>query len=230
MEELSQKIAGEITLSENPGASLKKWREIFGITQTELANHLKVTPSTISDYEANRRKSPGISVIKRFTKALADIDSGKGGWTVKKLQEGNKADDIFELFEFGQPISSMEFCKKIDAKIISNKEMLQESKIYGYTIVDSLRAIMEMPADSFIKIYGSTTERAMIFTNVAMGRSPMVAIRVTKLKPTLVVMHNLLDIDKLAVKISEIEKIPIVSTILSMDEIKKRLDKAFRAV
>ena len=80
MNSLKQKIAGEITLAKNPGAAIKKWREIFGITQTELADYLKITPSTISDYESNRRKSPGIGVIQRFIEALIEIDTKKGGW------------------------------------------------------------------------------------------------------------------------------------------------------
>ncbi|RLG21281.1 transcriptional regulator [Candidatus Micrarchaeota archaeon] len=222
-----EKIAGEIALSDNPGASLKKWREIFGITQTELARYLKVTPSTISDYEANRRKSPGVNIVKRFTRAICEIDQRKGGWVLKKLQVNKDMDKIFEVIEFGKPISSKEFCKKIEAKVITNKELIEAGKLYGYTIIDSVRAMLEIPADDFIKIYGATTQRALIFTHVSMGRSPMVAIRVTKLKPNLVVMHNLLDIDKLALKISEIEKIPIVSTILSLDEIRNRLEKEF---
>ena len=44
-------IAGEIVLSDDPGATMKKWREIFGISQVELARHLSITVSTISDYE-----------------------------------------------------------------------------------------------------------------------------------------------------------------------------------
>ena len=38
-----------------------------------------------------------------------------------------------------------------------------------------------------VKAYGMTTDRALIFTNVSSGRSPMVAIKVTNLKPSLVV-------------------------------------------
>jgi len=222
MDELSLKIAGEITLSQNPGSSLKKWREIFGISQTELANHLKVTPSTISDYEGNRRKSPGIAVIRRFVDAICELDKQKGSWTVKKLQLPEKT-EIYQLFDFEAEQSAVDFVKKIEGKIITNEEVLKARKLFGYTIVDSLRAILELPAEEFIKIYGTTTERALLFTNVSMGRSPMVAIKVTKLKPNIVVMHNLSEVDKLAVKISEIEKIPIITTALPIDEIKKRL-------
>ncbi len=222
MDELSLKIAGEITLSQNPGSSLKKWREIFGISQTELANHLKVTPSTISDYEGNRRKSPGIAIIRRFVDAICDLDKAKGSWTVKKLQLPERT-EIYQLFDFAAEQSATDFVKKIEGKVITNEETLKGKKLFGYTIVDSLRAILELPAEEFIKIYGTTTERALLFTNVSMGRSPMIAIKVTKLKPNIVVLHNLSEVDKLAVKISEIEKIPIITTALPIDEIKKRL-------
>jgi len=36
-ENLAQKIAGEIIFSKKPGTTLKKWREVFSITQTEAA-------------------------------------------------------------------------------------------------------------------------------------------------------------------------------------------------
>lgn len=221
MEDIVFKMAGEITLSKNPGASLRKWREIFGITQTELANYINVTPSTISDYEGNRRKSPGIKIIDRFVKAICEIDKQKGSWTLKRLQSGEKK-DVYEIVDFHEPMSGYDFCKNIEGKIISNERILKRNKIYGCTFVDSLRAILELPADEFIKIYGTTTERALVFTNVSMGRSPMIAIRVTKLKPSVIVFHNISDVDKLAVKLSEVEKIPLVTTQLSLDEIKKR--------
>ena len=74
LDELREKIAGEITLSESPGSAMKKWREFFGITQIELAKQIKMSTSTISDYESNRRLSPGVGVIKRFVDALFTID------------------------------------------------------------------------------------------------------------------------------------------------------------
>ena len=45
---LSEKIAGEITLSPKPGQTIRKWRNVFDISQTELANHLMLSPSVIS--------------------------------------------------------------------------------------------------------------------------------------------------------------------------------------
>ena len=222
MEPTMQKIAGEITLAKNPGASMKKWREIFGITQTELADYLKITPSTISDYESNRRKSPGIGVIRRFVQSLIEIDKKQGGWVIKRMEEEGK-EKIFETYEFPEPVDTMSFIQKINGRIITNKRKLMSTKIDGYSLIDSLRAILELPVDEFQKIYGSSTNRALIFTQVGMGRSPMVAIRVTKLRPTLVVFHGLKDVDVIARKISEVEKIPIILTELEIPELEKTL-------
>jgi len=227
MQEIERKIAGEITLSENVGASLKKWREIFGISQTELAKHISVTPSTISDYEGNRRKSPGTNIIKRFVASISEIDKKKGGWTMKKFQSRikEKEEEIYTIEDFSEPMNAIDFVKKIEGKIITNKAELENTEIYGYTLVDSLKAILEMPVEDFTKLFGSTTQRAALFTNVSTGRSPMVAIRVMNLKPTMVIMHNLSEIDPLGAKISKIEKIPIITTLLPIEEIKKRLLK-----
>ncbi|PSQ51031.1 transcriptional regulator, partial [Halobacteriales archaeon SW_6_65_15] len=42
-EDLAERIAGEITLSDDPGATLRKWRTDFGVSQTDLADHLDVS-------------------------------------------------------------------------------------------------------------------------------------------------------------------------------------------
>lgn len=154
--------------------------------------------------------------------SICELDRQKGGWVVKKLQGDEKKGDIYEVIEFSEPQSAFDFVKKIEGKIVSGEELLKKMRIYGYTLVDAMRAILELPVDEFQNLFGTTTERAAIFTNITMGRSPMVAIRISKLKPALVVFHNLSDIDKLAIKISEIERIPIVTTILPIDELKKK--------
>ena len=87
MNELMEKIAGEITLSESPGSTMKKWRELFGITQMDLAKQIKISTSTVSDYESNRRMSPGVGVIKRFVDALFLIDKERGGTVVSGLAQ-----------------------------------------------------------------------------------------------------------------------------------------------
>ena len=221
-------IAGEISLSDDPGATMKKWREIFGITQVELSRHLKITVSTISDYEGSRRKSPGTTVIKRFVNSLFDIDTVKGGQITQKLTSGQKpAEDYFEVHEFARGITLTDFVELIKGKVITNAEMLDQKKIYGYTLIDSIKVILEMPFNYFQKLYGNVNERVFIFTGVSTGRSPLVVIRVSQNKPSAIVLHGLDadKLDKLAIKISEKERIPLILTKSGIDDIKEALNK-----
>src|SRR3989338_10065796 len=114
MEKVKQEIAGEIALSDDAGATMKKWREIFSITQVELSKHLGITVSTISDYEGSRRKSPGTVVVKRFVNALFEIDSKKGSPITQKLTEKEKpTDQYFEVHEFARGITLKDFVEII---------------------------------------------------------------------------------------------------------------------
>ena len=67
---LAERIAGEITLSSDPGGTLRKWRTDFEVSQTDLAEQLEVSSSVISDYESGRRENPGIGIIERIVEAL----------------------------------------------------------------------------------------------------------------------------------------------------------------
>ncbi len=225
MEKLRMMIAGEITISPNPGKTMRKWREIFQITQAEIAQFLKISASTISDYEGERRKSPGIRTISRFVDSLFKIDAIKGGFATKKLMESEKDEkEYFEAIDFSQEIPLEEFAKIIEGKIITNQDVAAKTKIYGYTLIDSLNVILDMPYTYFPKLYGGITERAFIFLGVSTGRSPLVVIRMAASKPKAVVLHNLEKVDELALKISERERIPIITTKMSIEEIKKRLN------
>src|SRR5437762_14342037 len=75
---LREKIAGEITLSEQPGKTMRKWREELRISQTDLAHHMRASPSVCSDYEAGRRTSPGIKTVHRLLRALTATEPGTG--------------------------------------------------------------------------------------------------------------------------------------------------------
>ena len=226
VEKIKNEMAGEITLSATPGSTMKKWREIFAITQVELAELLRISPSTISDYEGNRRKSPGSGVIKRFVGAIIEIDTERGAPILSKLQQGvEKSEQYFELHEFATSISAIDFQKMLNATVVANEELMKSKKLYGYTLMESLKIILEMPYSQFPKLYGTMSERAFIFTQVSTGRSPMVVIRVTPMKPSLVVLHGLKDVDPLAIKIAEREKIPVIATNMDLAKIKEVLNK-----
>jgi len=228
MEKVKREIAGEISLSEDPGATMRKWREIFSISQVELSKHLGITVSTISDYEGNRRKSPGTAVIKRFVNAIFEIDRQKGGGISQKLTETQKpVSEYFEVHEFARSISLKDFVGLIDGTILTNEDVIDAKKVYGYTLIDSIKVILEMPFSYFQNLYGNVNERVFIFTGVSTGRSPMVVLRVSPTKPSAVVLHNIdpAKVDKLAVKISERERIPMIVSRKSIAEIKEALNK-----
>ena len=226
VEKLKSEVAGEITLSQTPGSTMKKWREIFAITQAELAELLKISPSTISDYEGNRRKSPGSGVIKRFVNALVQIDNERGNPILSKMQEGvAKTEEYFELHEFATSIAAVDFQKMIGATVVANEDLMKVKKLYGYTLMESLKIILEMPFSQFPKLYGSMSERAFVFTQVSTGRSPMVVIRVTPMKPSLVVLHGIKEVDPLAIKIAEREQIPVLATSMDLVKMKEALNR-----
>ena len=94
-------------------------------------------------------------------------------------------------------------------------------------MIDSMKAIVEMLPDQFQKIYGRSTARALIFTGVRSGKSPMVAVRVSNLKPGAVILQGLMpsDVDPVAIRIAEIENIPLLTTLFSVDEVSSALNK-----
>jgi len=212
-EALAKRIAGEITLSSDPGKTMRKWREIFGISQTELAEYLGVSSSVISDYEGGRRKSPGASTIRKFVEALLEIDEKKGGNVIKAFSKTLGSDfptsAILDMREFALPATVRDIVDAAKGEVVANMDLI-DRKIYGYTIIDSIQAILEMSSDDFLKLYGWTTERALVFTKVTTGRSPMIAIRVQGMKPAVVVLHGVKKLDELAVKIAERERVPLV--------------------
>jgi len=212
-EALAKRIAGEITLSSDPGKTMRKWREIFGISQTELAEHLGVSSSVISDYEGGRRKSPGASTIRKFVEALLEIDERRGGNVIRafsKTIEGElPTSAILDIREFAVPVKISDVVEAVRGEVVANQHLL-DRRIYGYTVVDSIRAILEMSSEEFLKLYGWTTERALVFTKVTTGRSPMIAVRVQGLKPAVIVLHGVKKLDELAVKLAERERVPLV--------------------
>jgi putative transcriptional regulator len=224
MKKIKAEIAGELIMAEKPGEAMRKWREVFEITQSELAHYLKVSPSTISDYESGRRKNPGIKVIKRFVDALFEIDLSRGGKIIKKLEEGEEShEEFFEIKEFTKAMPLSEFISLIQGKVITNENFIKNINIYGVVILHSIKVMLEMPQEMFKLLNIHAMDKAFIFLDVSTGRSPLIVIRIAPNKPKAVVLHNLEKVDELAKKISEREKIPIITTYMPIQEIIKKL-------
>lgn len=71
-------VAGSVVLSDNPPQQLKYYRKKFEIKQADLARHMSLTPSVLSDYEKGRRPSPGVKFIKRYLLALYALAKSNG--------------------------------------------------------------------------------------------------------------------------------------------------------
>jgi len=119
--DLEEKIAGEIVISDDPGSTMRKWREEFKITQQELGKYMGISPSVISDYELGRRKSPGLKMIRKFVLALIAIDIGRGGEIVKKFKKNYGSDAIIDIREFWKMVTREELTKIIDGNNLNPK-------------------------------------------------------------------------------------------------------------
>jgi putative transcriptional regulator len=215
---MAEKMAGEITLSESPGKTIKKWREIFGVSQTELSQTLRVSPSVISDYESGRRQSPGTQTVRKLVDALLTLDESNGGAIVRKyssmLETPGAILDIRELYG---PVPASKLADALGAEVLTGQDKL-DRELKGYTVVDSLKAITQLAAFDYLKLYGWSSERALIFTGISLGRSPMVAVRVHPMKPAMVVYHKPQKVDELAVKLARMENLPLLTTNMPLDK------------
>jgi len=220
---LTKKIAGEVVLSDDPGSVLRRWREEFKISQLEMARHLGVSPSVISDYESGRRSSPGSKTIKRLVEAMLEIDQSSGRGVSRRFEE-SFSEVIPSIRELPAGIRESAFLKKIEGKLLTPSGTRSKS-IYGYTVIDSIKAITTLDASDYLRIFGTSSERALIFTGVTYGRSPMVAIRAQPLKPALVVYVRPENVDALAVKLAELSSISLARTELDTDELIRRLER-----
>jgi len=220
--QLAEKMAGEITLSDSPGHALKKWRMNFEIAPGVLSDRLGVSPSVISDYESGRRKSPGTAVVGKIVDTILAMDEEDGGRHIHKFSTmlfSNVEDDvIYDLHEYDAPVPLQDFADTLGCTLLCGST---DQNIFGYTVVNSLNAILQLSSAEFNRIYGWSTERALVFTNVSTGKSPMVAIRVTPFKPRCVVLQGIdaPDVHPFVAKMAEKDRITVFCTGMEVDKI-----------
>ena len=225
-------IAGSIVMSDSPGREMRRWREYFNVMQSELALKLSTTPSVISDYESGRRKSPGSHFIKRFVEALIEIELERGGSRLQLLARqfmmgGRFMEAVIDMRDFATPIDVETFVSAIEATLIVPPA--SRIMIYGYTAVDSIKLLLDVPSYEYLRLYGTTTQRAAIFVNTQYGRSPLVAIKAmmafAQFKPALVVLHGLEKPDYLGIEVARREKIPLAVTNIDVSKMVEQLRK-----
>ncbi len=206
-QEAVSRIAGSVVVSDQPGKALRSWREKLGIKQIELARAMGLAASVLSDYESGRRSSPGVQFVRKYVECLIALDETKNRM-VPKLISFDDGGAILSIGEFNKPVEASVVINAVKGKVLTGE--LEGVKIYGYTVLDSIRTIYALSGYDFYRIFGSTTERALVFTKVGMGRSPLVAVRVSQLKPRMIVIHGPSAIDTLALELAKKEKIVLV--------------------
>ncbi|HWQ17057.1 MAG TPA: helix-turn-helix domain-containing protein [Sulfolobales archaeon] len=219
LDDIARRIAGDIIWSNDISLGLRKWREIFGAARSDIAKLMGVSQSVISDYEKGRR-IPGAKFVRRYVESLLKFDATRGYQSVKSLARSFNLniEAVIDSKEFEIPM-------QIDTLITRVKGVLlnatyKDRELYGYTVIDSIKAISTLSGNEFWNIMGMTSERALIFTSVTTGRSPMIAVRVAPIKPASVVLHGTKRVDPLAIYLAESEGIPLIlSTAESVDEI-----------
>ncbi|RLI62779.1 MAG: transcriptional regulator [Candidatus Thorarchaeota archaeon] len=228
LKRLAEVIAGEICLAENdPGSVMRRWRERFQVSQKDLAKHLGVSPSVISDYESGRRRSPRVETIRRFVEGLIEMDAANGGriaMALEKLVSPEIASDaILDSREFGVPVPAKLLTERLQCRVLTHGPLL-ERDIYGYTALDSVKAIVSLTPKQLLRLYGGTTQRAAVLTKVTTGRSPMVAIKAsqigtsTAVKPAVVILQGVRELDPLAVKIADSIHLPLCVSEIESEE------------
>jgi len=228
-EVLARRIAGEIILSSSPGATMRKWRELFAVSQMRLSEKMAVSSSLISDYEGGRRKSPGAKFVRRFVWAILKIDEERGGRFIHEFAKltSSPSNAILDLREFPIPVRVEYLCKAIQGEVIACSS-LNVKEVLGYTVVDSKKAVETLSGLEFSQLFGATTERALIFTHAENGISPMLSVRMSNLKPRVVVFHGSRP-DEYSINLAEYDRIPLIySNLPSVEQLVKSLRKLYR--
>jgi putative transcriptional regulator len=118
-------------------------------------------------------------------------------------------------------------CKAINGEIVACLDRYVK-EVNGYTVVDSKRAVETLSGLEFSQLFGAATERALIFTNIAAGVSPMLIVRVSSLKPCVVIFHGTKP-DEYSMKLAEYERIPLIySSLPSVEQLLKSLRRLYR--
>ncbi len=228
-EVLARRVAGEIILSNKPGATMRKWRELFAISQMNLSEKMLVSSSVISDYESGRRPSPGTKFVRRFVWALLKIDEERGSRFIREFARltSSPSTAIVDLREFPIPVRVEYLCRAIKGEIIAESGK-PTKEILGYTVVDSRKAVETLSGLEYSQLFGASTDRALVFTNVCNENLPMMLVRVSNLKPRIVVFHGARPDDH-SVRLAEYDQILLVySPLPSIEQLVKSLRKLYR--
>lgn len=217
IELIAKRIAGDIVWSPNTGLAMRKWRELFNISQKELASHLGISQTVIANYEKNRRQ-PGSEFIRKFVRGLIEIDERRGFKVISELSKAFTLNFpfIIDMRDLEKPVSYDELVMAVDGVPLAININL--SKIYGYVVINSIEAITALSGMEFYQFLSLIFNKVVVFTKVSSGRSPMIALKIAPIKPKIVVFHRPIKMDPLAIDLANKEGINIIMSIKKSED------------
>ncbi len=72
---------------------------------------------------------------------------------------------VVDLREFPIPVRVEYLCKAISGELLVSVDRFVK-EVNGYTVVDSRKAVEALSGLEYSQLFGATTERALVFTNV----------------------------------------------------------------
>jgi putative transcriptional regulator len=231
--ELLQIILGDIAANENYGLVMKKWRELFNITQSRIAKELQIKQSVISDYENNRRKSPGIEFIRKYTQSLINIGKKERKKEYETIIEdlGLKK-EVNKLFagEFKTKIGSKEVINLLNGTQILAQPSQSSFQNYLFFSDKITNIVTKQPSYKLLKDLKSKKETVYIFSHVRTGKVPLILLKMmSKLNrlemPKLIIFQSKgFKLSSFARKIAKNNNISIAVTREEKENIKKLLN------
>jgi putative transcriptional regulator len=151
----------------------------------------------------------------------------RGGGRIRQharvLSAGFESDIVHDLREYPATIPLDRYYGAIGATEV---ESGAQDTIAGHTVIDSIEAITRLSSEEFYRLYGQSTNRALVFTSVTRGESPLVAMRVVTPTPNAVVLHGI-DEDDLwehAPTLARIDGFSLAVTTLGLPALLEGLD------
>lgn len=92
-------------------------------------------------------------------------------------------------------------------------------------VIDSKKAVLSLTPKEISKIHNLSLDKTIIFTDTRSGKTIMTAVKIMGMKPDIVVLQGTgKNIDEIAIRIAETQKIPIaVCNLASVDDVLEKL-------
>jgi putative transcriptional regulator len=160
---------------------------------------------------------------------LLKIDEERGSRFIREFAKLTSSPSvaILDLREFPIPVRIEYLCKAIKGEIVACASTFVK-EIHGYTVIDEKRAAETLSGLEYSQLFGATTERALVFTNIGNENSPMMIVRLNNLKPRVVVFQGVKP-DEHSIRLAEYDRIPLIySSLPTVEQLIKSLRKLYR--